>query len=147
MHGGRGSAFARRSDTRESPLAHSGHQRSGLPPPASRPCRVGIDLNPKTRHAMHRGHGALRGLPATRWQARTAPHRHPVRAPSRSQQVPEGWEHAMKCSRSHKCCDRCQMSWQRPVVYTRQRSTWQTGTRARADVHVRTLKRSYGGMS
>lgn len=68
------------------------------------------------------------GFPTTRWQATgptRPPRRRPVTALSRSQQVPDGWAQlcrarTMKCSRSHKCCDRRQMSWQRPAVYTQQ---------------------------
>lgn len=84
-----------------------------------------------------------RRSPTTRWQATgptRPPRRRPVTALSRSQQVSDGWARlrrarTMKCSRSHKCCDRRQMSWQRPAVDTRQHLPPQMRTRTHALTH------------
>lgn len=135
--------------------AHSGQQQAGLPPPAGQPClvcshhRPGLGWNPKEDSACdaqrrRRSSRASRRLVAGQ-ETDTAPRR-------RSQRVPGGWvrlgrEHTMKCSGVHKCCDRRQMSWQRPVVYTRQRSTQQTRTTASSDEHVHAQERGYSSWS
>lgn len=133
---------------RGSPAARSGQQQSGLPPPAGRPCRVhshhrlGLGRDPKKDSACDARRP--RRSPTTRWQATgptRPPRRRPVTALSRSQQVPDGWARlrrarTMKCSRSHECCDRRQMSWQRPAVYTRQHLPPQMRTRTRTHAHA-----------